>query len=455
MKRRKLITLLIGVCLVLVLVALPFMSACGPAGPGEQEEEEEEEEEEVEWITMGLLGSWTGGYAPGGVPHRESVLAALEWINTEDEFAPGGGFIVDGQRYKIKLEEYDDRTDTKRAALGETYLIDQHNVKMIIGPFSSPSTLAAQPIGQQNQVLNTTWSVADDSTRPEMTYTWSHAMAGKCTGLSETSFHKQVLEAKTVAIITENEAYTQSVRAALVSNWEKIGIEVVSDEVFEGTVKDFSTVIARARKEDPDFVYVNGKMQSGILILGQLYQSGWNVLKAGNVDFAQDDQFAVNGPAAEGILNGGSWNYWDFKEGRVPQGAIERMGANMDLILEQGDYFIERWGEAHLVRMFYGWNGFRGYINAMQRAGSVDDGPAIRDAYEGQVWEDAQKQFRALPNHRIITFLGMNQWHESDKADKKDILGMSWHTDDNQDIWVWEMYMEFPTVAEWRDILGY
>ena len=45
MKRSKLFALLIGICLVLVLVALPFMSACGPSAPGEQEEEEEEEEE--------------------------------------------------------------------------------------------------------------------------------------------------------------------------------------------------------------------------------------------------------------------------------------------------------------------------------------------------------------------------------------------------------------------------
>jgi ABC-type branched-subunit amino acid transport system substrate-binding protein len=383
------------------------------------------------------------------------VLAALEWINTLDEFAPGGGFIVDGQRYKIKLIEYDDRTDTKRAALGETYLIDQHGVNMIIGPFSSPSTLAAQPIGQQNQVLNITWSVADDSTRPEMTYTWSHAMQGKCVGLYESAFHKNVLEAKSVAIITENEAYTQSVRKALTENWEKLGIEVVADEVFEGTVKDFSTVISRARKEDPDFLYVNGKMQSGILICGQLWQAGWNVLKCGNPDFTQDDQFAVNGPAAEGLINGGGFSYWSFAEDRVPQGALERMGSDRDLVLRQGDYFIEMWGEAHLVRMFYGWNGFRAYINAMMKAGTVDDGPAIRDAMEGLVWKDAQKTFENLPNHRVADYRTMNQYHESDKADKYDILGICYHTDKNQDVWVWELYQEFPTAAEWREILGY
>ena len=234
-----------------------------------------------------------------------------------------------------------------------------------------------------------------------------------------------------------------------------MGIEVVSDEAFEGTVKDFSTVIARAREPDPDFVYVNGKMQSGILILGQLYQSGWNVLRCGNVDFTQDDQFAVNGPAAEGIINATFSTYWAFKEGRMPEGAIDRMGADVDLIVKQGDYFIERWGEAHLVRMFYGWNGLRGYINAMIKAGSVDDGPAIRDAMEELVWKDAQKSFRNLPNHRVVTYLGMSQFHESNKADKYDILGMSYHTDDNQDNWTWEIYGEFPTCAEWRKTLGY
>jgi hypothetical protein len=131
------------------------------------------------------------------------------------------------------------------------------------------------------------------------------------------------------------------------------------------------------------------------------------------------------------------------------------MGADKALALRQGDYFIDRWGEAHLVRMFLGWNGFRNYIHAMMKAGTVDDAPAIRDAMEGLVWKDAQKTFRALPHHRMVEYRTMNWYHESDKADNYDILGLAYHTDDAQDVWVWEMYQEFPTADEWREILGY
>ena len=65
MKKRKLLTLLISICLILSLAAIPFMSACGddvePPDGEQEEEEEEEEEEEPMTLQIGSLIGLTGG----------------------------------------------------------------------------------------------------------------------------------------------------------------------------------------------------------------------------------------------------------------------------------------------------------------------------------------------------------------------------------------------------------
>ena len=49
--------------------------------------------EEVKWIKIGSIGSWTGAYAPGGLPQEWGIRNATKVIN-EDE----NGFVVNGQR---------------------------------------------------------------------------------------------------------------------------------------------------------------------------------------------------------------------------------------------------------------------------------------------------------------------------------------------------------------------
>jgi len=209
MKRRKLITLLIGVCLVLVLVALPFMSACGPAGPGEQEEEEEEEEEEegVKTVTIGVAGSFTGAYAPYGSPMRDSIRLAVKMVNEGCLQYPGVGFMVDGQRYIIETVEYDNRNDPKRSAAGITMLKDVHDIDMIIGSFSSQCTLASQPIAEERHILQINAGASVMVTRPGLKWSWSLAQSTDHRALATVPYLANVMEAKSVAMITENEAF--------------------------------------------------------------------------------------------------------------------------------------------------------------------------------------------------------------------------------------------------------
>ena len=458
MKRNKLLVLLIGICLILVLVALPFMSACGPAEPGEQEEEEEEEEEEedVKTVTIGVAGSFTGAYAPYGSPMRDSIRLAVQMVNEGCSQFPGVGFMVGGQRYIIETQEYDNRNDPKRSAAGITMLKDMYDIDMIIGSFSSQCTLASQPIAEERHILQINAGASTMVTRPGLEWSWSMAQSTDHRALATVPYLANVMEAKTVAIITENEAFCMSGRDSFSAEFEKASVEILEDAVYESATKDFSTIIARCKQRDPDVLFINGVSGNNIIITKQVYEAGWPVLISGQIDLVNDDLFRVTGAAADGIVAMGRFGYWEYQAGKVPQGVIELMGTDMDIYMEMAENYRSAYGDEKMALSNIGMIWVSAYVNCMMKAGTVDDEMVLRDAFELMEWNDSTKLNKALLNHRFNVYIPISVYYESTTgADKSDILGLSYHTDDMQENWVSEQIMDYKTITELRAERGY
>lgn len=117
MKRDKLLILLIGVCLVLALVAVPFMSACAP-------------EEEVEKPPVKIAGEWytTGGLKSHGDMTARGVLLAVKQINE-------AGGILGGRQ--IELTIYDEGTTADAATAAAKKAVADGNVAVIGGSDAS------------------------------------------------------------------------------------------------------------------------------------------------------------------------------------------------------------------------------------------------------------------------------------------------------------------------------
>jgi len=454
-KRNKLLVLLIGICLVVVLAALPFMSACSPAGPGEQEEEEEEEEE-AKTVTIGVAGSFTGAYAPYGSPMRDSIRLAVKMVNEGCLQYPGIGFMVDGQRYIIETVEYDNRNDPKRSAAGITMLKDVHDIDMIIGSFSSQCTLASQPIAEERHILQINAGASVMVTRPGLKWSWSLAQSTDHRALATVPYLANVMEAKSVAMITENEAFCMSGHDSFKAEFEKAGMEIVEDVVYESDVKDFSTIIARCKQYDPDVLFVNGVSGNNILIVKQVYEAGWPVQLSGQVDLPTDDLFRVTGKAADGIVAMGRFDYWAYKEGKVPEKVIELMGTNMDWYYDMAENYRSEYGDEKMALSNIGMRWVSAFVECMMGAGTVDDEMKLRDYFDGMEWNDSTQNNKMLANHRQRTYIPIVVYYESTVgADKSDILGLSYHTDDMQENWVSEKIMDYKTIAELRAERGY
>jgi len=228
-------------------------------------------------VNIGLAGAFTGAYAPYGGPFRDSTRNAVKMFNEQ-------GFVVNGQTYKINLIEYDDRTDTKRAVAGLTMLKDIYDIKMVLGPFTSPTTLAAQPIAETRKIILLSTGSATETTRPTIRWTFVNTTPHSYRAIFFSKYYCGELGVKTAAIMTENNATYLSIKQGADEFWPKNGATIVANELFEMGTTDFSTTIARIRQKNPDVLHINAIPASSILITKQVYEAGWHVQIVSYVD---------------------------------------------------------------------------------------------------------------------------------------------------------------------------
>jgi ABC-type branched-subunit amino acid transport system substrate-binding protein len=406
---------------------------------------------EVKEVIIGLVGAWSGAYGPGGKPQRDTTQAAAKMINEE------GGFVVAGQRYTIKIIEYDDRTDSKRAVAGVTMLKDMYDINMLCGPFGSAMVLPAQPIIETRHILETNNAAAEEATRESIKWCWTYTAKTSWRALAFIPYLAQVMQVKTLGILTENEAFCLDQRVSMLAECAKQGIQIVSDQNYATGTTDFSTSIARARLANPDVMFVNGPSGSNIVIVRQIGESGWKVQIVGSNDLIGDDQFRTNGAAANELLAFSTFNYYAYKGGLVPENVRQMMGTDQDLLMKVVEYYGAQYGDQ--ARLGSGLTGYRwisSFVECMKKAGTVDDAQKLRDTYEGMEWQDGMMLNKALSNHSVRTYIPVEIFYESKTgADKFKILGVSTPIDDTMTVWKSTVAQAYPTISEIRAKRGY
>src|SRR5262245_30034824 len=93
-------------------------------------------------VRVGIVAPLTGSQAAFGEALKNGYLIALDEINAK------GGVL--GKR--IELDIYDDQSKPEQAVQGVSKLVDQDHVPILLGSFSSESTMAMIPAVTQHQV---------------------------------------------------------------------------------------------------------------------------------------------------------------------------------------------------------------------------------------------------------------------------------------------------------------
>ncbi len=195
---------------------------------------------------IGVITSLTGSLAAFGEAHKNGYSIALDEINAK------GGVL--GK--KIELDFYDDQSKPDQAVQGVSKLVDQDNVPVILGSYSSESTKAIiGAVTQRETPLLIPTATADnvmDSKSP-----WVFRICAGANDYAKTtiSFLKANGAPKTIAIVYENTNFGQSNMKAMQAAAKEAGMNVVAVESYEAKSPDYKAVLQRVKQANPDVIY--------------------------------------------------------------------------------------------------------------------------------------------------------------------------------------------------------
>lgn len=217
-------------------------------------------------ILIGATVPQSGPFAAEAGPFGRLMKAWADSVNR------GGGLLVKehGRRLPVRFIVYDDKSDEATAKKYYERLATVDKVDLLLGPYSSPLTLASSTAAENHQVPYVAicanspkiyargfqWLVGVIDLGPRYTYRYWEMV-------------KEEGKAKSVAFVVEDTLHPMSVFEGSKKLAEEAGLKVVSSDTVPADTRDFAPVIARLRSLDPDLVFVSSNIPFGIDFMKQ------------------------------------------------------------------------------------------------------------------------------------------------------------------------------------------
>ena len=224
-------------------------------------------------IKIGASVSKTGPFWSEVGPFDELMKAWAQDVNSK------GGIMLKqyGKRLPVEMFIYDDKSDMKVAKKEYEELAKTDKVHFLLGPYSSPLTLAAREVAESNQIpllaicasspkvyaKNPEWLVGLIGLGPKITYRYWEML--KAEG-----------KAKTISFVVEDSLHPMGVFKGSKILAEEAGIQVLSSHIVPAETTDFGEVINALREKDPDIVYVSSNVPLAVKFLKQARQEKLN-----------------------------------------------------------------------------------------------------------------------------------------------------------------------------------
>src|SRR5215467_11610027 len=100
-----------------------------------------------EVVKIGGIGPLSGGGTAWGLAAQRGMELAVEDVNAK------GGVKAGGKTYKLELVMYDDQYTGQGGKAAAERLVNQDNVKFIIGPVGSPPALGVISVTNPAKVI--------------------------------------------------------------------------------------------------------------------------------------------------------------------------------------------------------------------------------------------------------------------------------------------------------------
>lgn len=311
-------------------------------------------------VRIGGVACLTGAAATYGASTRNACILAFQEANDK------GGVNIGGEQYLISYIFEDDQGSPEVAANAFRKLIDQDEVKAILGSVMSSCTLAGAPIAQDAGIP----TISPTSTAVQVTrtgdYIFRSCFLDPFQGAVVATFSTEDLKAKTAAVIFDNaNDYTKGLAEAFRDSFEKLGGKVVAFESFaeESKTVDFSAQLTKIKSANPDVIFLDAYYSAAALMAKQARGLGITAPFVGADGWDSAEFTKLGGEAVEG---GHFCNHYSPEDPRpIVQNFVKK--------------YAETYGATPDALATLAYDAALILLDSLERAGSTD-GAAIRDA---------------------------------------------------------------------------
>jgi len=216
-----------------------------------------------EGTRIGVITALTGTQAAFGQAHQRGYAIALEEIN-----AAGG---VLGK--PLALDMYDDQSKPDIALQGATKLVDQDHVPVLLGSYSSESSLALVPAVTRKQVpFVVPTATADNILEQKSPWVFRLCAGSADYAAAMVDFLKSHGAPKTMAIVYENTNFGQSQAGAMRKAAAEGGIAVADEEAYSAGSPSYSPMLQRVKEKKPEIVYFASYLLDATTLMRQSRQ---------------------------------------------------------------------------------------------------------------------------------------------------------------------------------------
>ena len=327
----------------------------------------------AETLVIADLESLTGAAASVGVPQANAVELAVSEINE------AGGIDVGGTTYTIELDTQDDQSDPTAGVTAVQGFISDGR-KFMFGTLSSAVVGAYMPIleGNDDFISIVMGAALEGITDVPAIYRPRVTLSQYTEGLSD--YLEERGDIETIAMLTDQQhaGFVEQL-GPLQDRLEDAGIETVADESYTFGATEFGAQLQSMLRGNPDALNFRGYPADVTRAIKQAREQGFDgpIFTTSGITAAE-----VDDAQAAGQMDGVIEVY-----APLPSDLIEG-GVNAERAEAFETAYEEMFGEPSGGTSMSAYDGVFILARALEKAGTVDDVAAVRDALDELTIED-------------------------------------------------------------------
>ena len=216
---------------------------------------------------VGVIAPLTGAEQAFGAQHERGYAMALEDINAK------GGVL--GK--PLEIIKYDDQSKADVAVQGASKLVDQDKVPVVIGAYSSQSTLALVPAMNKRQVPLVIPTATADNVMASKS-PWVFRVCGGADDYAKATvdFLKTIGLPKSLALIYENTNFGQANAESMRVQAKAAKMAIVADEAYAQAAPSYTAMLQKVKEKNPEAIYFASYLLDATQLMKQSRQVGLN-----------------------------------------------------------------------------------------------------------------------------------------------------------------------------------